>query len=203
LTQQAVVVLVTGSEQVQTEECVRLLAMRGVDTDRILVHGSLYGCDAETGRFHGAVEHLNVTLEGKRDAVRAFREDPTLRVAAAMGNSRPDRALLEAVHPKGLRVLVCSRSILQRRDVRTFALRKYRRSGFHLVWDLDEYRTAVDQCGDMRADDSPQPVLVTDCNYRNMLDNGQLRLECNRCLSEPHRGPAGRTAPRPLYQEAG
>ena len=47
---QARVALVTGSEQLQTEECVALLAPR-VDPRRVRVHGSLYRHDERAGCF--------------------------------------------------------------------------------------------------------------------------------------------------------
>jgi hypothetical protein len=182
LTQRAIVVLVTGSEQVQTEECVRLLSSRGVDTSRIFVHGSLYGYDPGEQRFIGKVQHLNVTLEGKRDAVRTFRHDASQCVTGAVGNSRPDRALFEAVRPAGLRILVCSRSVLQRRDKRTFVIRKFHRCGFRIVWDVNEYLAITNRSDDDFAQQESLPILATDCSYRNLLHSSELQRQWERLL---------------------
>lgn len=203
LTRRAVVVLVTGSEQVQTEECVRLLSDRGVDTDRIFVHGSLYGTHPGERRFNGEVDRLNVTLDGKRDAVRRFLDDGSLCIAGAMGNSRPDRALFEAVRPGGLRALVCSRSVLQRRDARTFVIRKYHRSGFRVCWDVDEYLAAAHRVSDSPERQEDLPILATDCNYRNILDSQRLRREWDRLLADLRSSPAVPASQPIVYQEAG
>ncbi len=61
LTRESVVVLVTGSEQTQTEECVRLFAGQNVVLERILVRGSLYGFDVARKCYTGSVEAQNVT----------------------------------------------------------------------------------------------------------------------------------------------
>lgn len=203
LTQQAIVVLVTGSEQAQTEECVGLLPDCGVDTNRILVRGSLYGYDPTRQCFDGKVDRLNVTLDGKRDAVRAFRDDPLLCVAAAAGNSRPDRALFEAVCPGGFRILVCSRSVLQKRNARTFVIRKLHRSGFRVVWDVDEYMAAVSRTDapSRRSDDVP--ILATDCDYRNILDSLPLWRQWGRLLDVIRRDPALPATQQSTYQSAG
>ena len=190
LTRRAVVVLVTGSEQAQTEECVHLLSNRGVDTSRIFVQGSLYGCDPVEQKFDGSVQHLNVTLDGKRDAVRWYTEDPLSRVAAALGNSRPDRALFEAVGLGGLRVLVCSRSVLQRRDAGTFVIRKYERSGFRICWDMDDYLAMARLGSQSPAGSDDLPILVTDRHYRNILDGIRLRSHWDRLLADSPRGVA-------------
>jgi hypothetical protein len=203
LTQRAIVILVTGSEQAQTEECVRLLSGCGVDTDRIFVHGSLYGCDPIEQRFTGKVDRLNVTLDGKRDAVRRYADDRSLYIAGAMGNSRPDRALFEAVRPGGLRALVCSRSVLQRRDARTFVIRKVQRSGYRLHWNVSEYLAAAHRTSGPTEQQEDLPILATDRNYRNILDSRQLRREWDRLLMDLRGRPADPVPPRPVYQEAG
>ena len=107
-----VVLLVTGSEQLQSEECVRVLSERGVATDRIFVRGSLYEFDAGTAKFTGRVGHLNVTLQGKREVLQTSLP-PGCRVACSAGNSRPDRALFEVTAPRGACLLVCANSVLQ------------------------------------------------------------------------------------------
>jgi hypothetical protein len=198
LTRQAVVILITGSEQVQTEECVHLLSDRGVDTDRIFVQGSLYGCDQAKQQFDGGVEHLNVTLDGKRDAVRRYRDDRSLCIAAALGNSRPDRALLEAVCPGGLRALVCSRPVLRRHDARTFVIRKFERSGYRVHWNVDEYLAASQANGNSANQQQEVPILATDCNYRNLLDDFHLGYEWARLLNDfrCHRGEQSRARER-------
>lgn len=90
----------------------------------MLVHGSLYTVDEATRSFTGGVERLNVTLIGKREVVLHCGGP----VVAAIGNSRPDRALFEAVVPGGLRALVCPRAVLERRSA-SFVVRKLERSG--------------------------------------------------------------------------
>jgi phosphoserine phosphatase len=202
LTQQANVILITGSEQAQTEECVRLLGAHGVNTSRIFVHGSLYGCDPATQRFDGHVDHLNVTLDGKRDVVRRFSEDASLSIAGAMGNSRPDRALFEAVGPGGLRALVCSRSVLARRDAKTFTIRKLQRSGFQVAWDVDEYTRAISLEQNSRVRPDTVSILATDCRYQNILDSVRLRREWDRLLKACRNRPVQDTHPSNVLQKA-
>jgi hypothetical protein len=205
LTSGAVVILVTGSEQLQTEECVRLLAGRGVDTRRVLVCGSLYGFDPAVQRFTGEVSHLNVTLDGKRDVVACFASDPLVRVAAAVGNSRPDRALFEAVAPGGLNVLVCAHGVVQRRDERTFVIRKYQRSGFRVVWDAEEYLIAARRRRDALEANVPVPVpvLATDSTFGQVLSSAALRREYGVLLGGlVSRPPAVVTGALPVRQPA-
>jgi phosphoserine phosphatase len=184
LTRGAVVVLVTGSEQLQTEECVRLLGERGVDVRRILVCGSLYGFDSATQRFTGKVNHLNVTLDGKRDVITCYADGPSTPVAAALGNSRPDRALFESVSPGGLNILVCAQSVVQRRDERTFVIRKYRRSGFRIVWDAEDYLSAARQHREACGEGEPTPILATDRTFSQVLTSMPLRREYENLLGE-------------------
>ena len=143
LTMNGRVVLVTGSEQIQTEECVRLLENHGVDTSRIHVHGSLYRVDPLTRRFTGGVTHLNVTLEGKRESLLDYTSLVPTPFEAALGNSRPDRALFEAVPADGLRVLVCRPSVLQKRKQSCFVVRKLNRSGFPVLWNGKDYLDSI------------------------------------------------------------
>lgn len=103
MTKSMAVLLVTGSEQIQTQECVRLLSRYGVRTERIAVRGSLYGVDA-AGGFSGGIRRLNVTLESKREAVADLQSHFDIRMA--IGNSRSDRALFEVVSQGGFRCLV-------------------------------------------------------------------------------------------------
>jgi phosphoserine phosphatase len=164
LSKSCLVVLVTGSEQIQTQECVKMLARRGIRTDRLLVFGSLYEiCD---GRFSGKVRHLNVTLEAKRDAVRQFTGSGMRRIA--FGNSRPDRALFEAIDPSGLLVLVCPKSVVRKRKSRTFTIRKFERSGFKVHWTTVEY---LDSLEDYLAsqESCPRPILATDREFQNVI----------------------------------
>jgi phosphoserine phosphatase len=181
LTPSAVVVLVTGSEQLQTEQCVRLLVDQGVDTSRVLVHGSLYGYDPSAGRFTGRVKQLNVTLDGKRDAVRRYVDDPSCRIAGAVGNSRPDRALFEAVEPSGIRVLVCPKSVFQKRKKNTFVLRKLHRSGYQLYWDSGDYVAAVRSFAKSGGRSRP-PILATESSFGNVLTSRALS-EVYPCLA--------------------
>jgi phosphoserine phosphatase len=173
VTRSAVVVLVTGSEQLQTEECVRLLADWGVDTERIFVHGSLYGYDRSTGRFTGQVQQLNVTLEGKRDVVRRYAEDPTCRIAGAIGNSRPDRALFEVVEPAGVRILVCPETVFRKRKETSFVVRKLARSGFQVYWEPQQFLLAAGEHAES-GDCTPIPVLATDSTFANVLTSQAL-----------------------------
>jgi phosphoserine phosphatase len=174
LTADGVVVLVTGSEQLQTEECVRLLADRGVRIDRMFVRGSLYGFDASRGRFTRGVQQLNVTLDGKRDAVRDLLDVPGLHIAGAVGNSRPDRALFEAVFAPGLCVLVCPRSVVRDRKRSTFVIRKLQRTGYRVAWDAAQYtRLLADYAAGQGRDE--RPVLITDAGFDSVLKAPSLR----------------------------
>ena len=173
LTASANVVLVTGSEQIQTEECVRLLADRGVVTRRIFVRGSLYGVDRRSQKFTGTVDHLNVTIDGKRDVVSPIYQQSSRRIMAAIGNSRPDRALFEAVRPGGLSVLVCPGTVFRARKERTFVLRKLQRSGYRLVWDVPNWVNAVHNYVNTGGEGT-QPVLATDSDFQALLENEQL-----------------------------
>jgi phosphoserine phosphatase len=103
LTSHMNVVLVTGSEQLQTEECVRQLSRYGVRLDRIAVRGSLYGIDG-CHRFNGRINRLNITAASKRHTVADLAARFTVRVA--LGNSGADRALFEAVADDGVRCMV-------------------------------------------------------------------------------------------------
>ena len=173
VTPHAVVVLVTGSEQLQTEECVRLLADHGIDTSHIFVRGSLYDYNAATRRFTGRVRHLNVTYDGKRENVACFAH-PRFRVAAAFGNSRPDRALFELVDKSGASVLVCTASVVKKRT-RNFVLRKLDRSGFSICWTPEEVashqlqpNTPTDPAGKVGK------VLITDREFHVLLASDWL-----------------------------
>jgi hypothetical protein len=183
-TADGVVVLVTGSEQLQTEECVRLLADQGVRIDRIFVRGSLYGFDPSCGRFQRGVQRLNVTLDGKRDAVRDLPDLPGLRIVAAAGNSRPDRALFEVVWTAGLCVLVCPRSVVRSRKRSTFVIRKLQRSGYRIAWDAAKH-------AELRADyiarggQGERPVLVTDAGFQSVLADAFLQEQLSRVMPPP------------------
>jgi phosphoserine phosphatase len=181
LTRTSLVIFVTGSEQLQTEQCVALLADQGVDVTRILVHGSLYGYDSSQGRFTGQVQQLNVTLDGKRDAVKSYAADDQCRIFGAIGNSRPDRALFEVVEPAGLRLLVCPTSVVAKRKETTFVIRKLLRSGYQVCWTLDEYVTAIAHYLD-NGEGLGRPVLATDSSFANVL-TGQALGERYPCLS--------------------
>jgi phosphoserine phosphatase len=167
LTRAAIVAVVTGSEQLQTEECVRLLAPLGVDISRVYVRGSLYGYDAKQSKFTGKVSHLNVSLDGKRDAVRDVTGDGTIPVLGAIGNSRPDRALFEVARPDALCALVCPKRVIERRNQRTFALRKIEKHGFKIAWDVRSYQAAWCAFGEKRGPD--WPVLATDSSFDTVL----------------------------------
>ncbi len=168
LTRRAVVVLVTGSEQLQTEQCVRLLADQGLDTRRVLVNGSLYGFDRAEGRFTGGVEQLNVTFDGKMDVVRRYADQHGERIVGAVGNSRPDRALFDAVSPRGMRVLVCHGLVFRKRKSGTFVVRKLARSGYQVYWEPEEFLAAVDIYSP--SDETMlRPVLATDSTFANVL----------------------------------
>jgi phosphoserine phosphatase len=182
MTRSAVVVMVTGSEQLQTERWVRLLDGKGVDTSRVLVHGSLYGYDPSEGRFTGDVKQLNVTLDGKRDVVRRYAEDPSYRIAGAIGNSRPDRALFEAVEPSGIRVLVCHRSVVRKRKKNTFVLRKLWRSGYQVFWESSDYVAAADRYAESGGQGRP-PILAAESSFANLLTSRALR-DVYPCLTE-------------------
>jgi phosphoserine phosphatase len=171
-TRRSLVVLVTGSEQVQTEECVQLLAGRGVDVERIFVRGSLYGCQAAEQRYTGVVHHLNVTLEGKSDALQSVLDSGQFRCVAAAGNSRPDRCLFDAIEPSGLRLLVCPSSVLEKRKARTFVIRKLRRVGYQLHWEVTDYLAALQSVH--RPLGGPRPLLATDRSFENVLDHIEL-----------------------------
>lgn len=162
-------VLVTGSEQVQTEACVELLAARGVGVERIHVRGSRYAADEQSGRFTGAVESLNVTIDGKRDVVREFQTESWGPIRAAFGNSRPDRALFEAVDRDGLRVLVCPSSVVRARSSSTFVIRKLERSGFAVHFDADAYLAALRE---LRADTETLPVLACAADLEEVIGAG-------------------------------
>jgi phosphoserine phosphatase len=192
LTDRGVVVLVTGSEQLQTEECVRLLDGTGVRIDRIVVRGSLYGFDAEQQRFTGGVQQLNVTLDGKRDAVDSLCATPDLRIVGAVGNSRPDRALFEAVIPEGICVLVCPPSVVQGRKRSTFVIRKLQRNGFRLVWDAAAYPSLVDEFASSLAAEQ-RPVLADDHTFQTLLENESLQPLLDRLLA-PASDEAGSAA---------
>ncbi len=168
LTRENVVVLVTGSEQAQTEECVRLLAGQNVALERILVRGSLYGFDVARQCYTGRVEALNVTLDGKRDAVHSLGGDNSAPVIGAIGNSRPDRALFERVDRGGLCALVCSESVVRKRRQSTFVLRKFRASGYSVTWDAECYEQ---QLRSYANGGSARPILATDHTFRAILDN--------------------------------
>ena len=157
ITSQMVVILVTGSEQVQTEECVRILAAEGIDTSRIFVRGSRYSIRAD-GTYSGSVEHLNVTLEGKRDAVRDIAK--TGQVQLAVGNSRPDRALFECLGEFGANFLVAPAQVAANRNGRTFTLRKMARCGYDLRWaDDDAQESQNDRKAICVVDETLVPVL--------------------------------------------
>ena len=189
-TARANVVLVTGSEQVQTKECVRLLDDQGVLTRRIFVRGSLYGVDRGSQKFTGVVDHLNVTIDGKRDVVRPLSQQSGKRIMAAIGNSRPDRALFEAVRPGGLSMLVCPGPVFQARKERTFVLRKLRQSGYRLVWDVSDWVNAVRNDVDTGSKGT-QPVLATDSDFQALLENEQLAALYPEILAErPTETPA-------------
>ena len=173
LTANSNVVLVTGSEQVQTEECVRLLADQGVLTRRIFVRGSLYGVDPGSQKFTGKIDRLNVTIDGKRDVVRPIVQQSGERIMVGIGNSRPDRALFEAVRPEGLNVLVCPGAVFRARKERAFVIRKLRRSGYRLVWNVADWVNAV-QSQINTSDEGTQPVLATDSGFQALLENEQL-----------------------------
>jgi phosphoserine phosphatase len=187
LTGDGMVVLVTGSEQLQTEECVRRLQPRGVDLSRVFIRGSLYHVDHVAGRFTGSVRHLNVTLESKRDAVRDIVQDTGYRVRGAIGNSRPDRALFEAVVPQGVCALVCAQSVIRRRKSNTFVIRKLQRCGYAIAWDAPSYLAALrDYAAGMP--DRPRPLLMTDDTFHDVL----LSLTAAEDRSGSH--PAGHSA---------
>ena len=174
LTREANLLIVTGSEQLQTEECVKLLAGHGVLTNRIFVRGSLYDFNEQRRRFTGRVKRLNVTLEGKRDAVQAFGGEPGGHVLGALGNSRPDRALFKAVAPGGFCVLVCPESVIQERKETTFVIRKLHRNGFRIYWEVPEFLDAVDQF-EQNQFSADRPVLATDCYFTSLLRDSQLK----------------------------
>jgi phosphoserine phosphatase len=173
MTRSAVVVLVTGSEQLQTEQCVHLLADQGVDISRVLVHGSLYGYDPSEGRFTGKVQQLNVTLDGKRDVVRRYTEAAEYRIVGAAGNSRPDRALFEAVEPAGLRIVVCPHSVLRKRKENTFVLRKLWRTGYQVHWEPRDFIAAAGEYA-QSGGSARRPVLATDSTFANVLTTQAL-----------------------------
>jgi hypothetical protein len=171
------VVLVTGSEQVQTEECVRLLADQGVWIDRVFIRGSLYGFDPDDRRFTGGIQHLNVTLDAKRDAVRSLQASPNCRCHGAMGNSRPDRALFESVDSDGLCVLVCAPAVFRKRTERTFVIRKFHRSGYRVYWETSDFLAAMEEyqaCAGTAAN-AERPILATDPDFQNMLQCDALQ----------------------------
>ena len=173
ITPHAVVVLVTGSEQLQTEECVRLLTGHGIDTSRIFVRGSLYHYDSETRRFTGRVRHLNVTFDSKRENVACFAH-PQYHVAAAFGNSRPDRALFDVVNDAGACVLVCTASVAKKKRLRNFVLRKLRRSGFTICWSPEEVVAHEPQSEPQSIGGSVGRILVTDRDFRILLESDWL-----------------------------
>jgi phosphoserine phosphatase len=168
LTRDAIVSVVTGSEQIQTEECVRLLSPLGVDISRVYVRGSLYGYDAKQSKFTGKVSHLNVSLDGKRDAVRDVTGDGKQPVVGAIGNSRPDRALFEVARPEALCALVCPKRVIKRRKQGTFALRKIEKHGFKITWNLRSYQAAWWAFGAKRAPD--RPILASDKSLDTVLE---------------------------------
>jgi len=179
LTRTSRVILITGSEQIQTEECVRLLAQRGVDISRIHVHGSLYTVNPQTRRFTGAVTHLNVTLDGKRESLLDYTAIEPTPFAAALGNSRPDRALFEAVVPDGLRVLVCRSSVVRKRKRSAFVIRKLVRSGFPVLWFAEDYlaeiRSMPAESGKgCPTEPAPQCVLTTDREFDQLAESGEI-----------------------------
>lgn len=161
----SVVAIVTGSEQVQTEQCVALLSRFGVEARRVLAFGSLYRRTSDGARYAGGVEHLNVTLEAKRDVVQRVAATGR-RVVAALGNSRPDRALFEAVEPRGLRVLVTTERVAARRRADRFVLRKLARSGFRFCWTGEEYLDALDALDRGGA----PPILAVEPSFSGLLD---------------------------------
>jgi len=181
-TQRGTVVVVTGSEQIQTEQCVQLLAGRGVDLSRVFVRGSRYAFDPRRQWFTGGVAHLNVTLDAKRDAVLPLLDQH--RIVLAAGNSRPDRALFEAVDPSGICVLVCARSVVANRNSSTFVIRKLHRSGFRIFWEPALYLRAL---ADFQADPQPaaRPVLATDQTFRGVLDSAPLRAHLQQLAISP------------------
>jgi hypothetical protein len=172
LTDSGLVVLVTGSEQLQTEESVRLLAGLGVDVDRIFVRGSLYGFHPRTERFTGKVRHLNVTLEGKRDALQLSLPEQA-RVRAAVGNSRPDRALFERVTTDGLCLLVCPTSVIERRKDKTFVVRKLRHSGYRVHWDVSSLLAASSRY--VSGQDTYRPILAVDPTFGAAMESPELQ----------------------------
>lgn len=179
LTQTSRVILITGSEQIQTEECVRLLATHGVDVSRIHVHGSLYTVNPKTRRFTGAVTHLNVTLDGKRESLLDYTAIEPTPFAAALGNSRPDRALFEAVAPDGLRVLVCRPSVVHNRKRSAFVIRKLVRSGFPVLWFAEDYLAAIrSKAAGSGEDSSTEPashcVLTTDREFDQLAEDSPI-----------------------------
>lgn len=172
LTRESVVVLVTGSEQTQTEECVRLLAGQDVVLERILVRGSLYGFDIARQCYTGRVEALNVTLDGKRDAVKLLGGDDSAPVIGAIGNSRPDRALFERVDRGGFCALVCSESVVRKRRQSTFVLRKFRAGGYSITWDGECFEQ---QLRSFRSGEADRPILATDGTFRAILDSSLIQ----------------------------
>lgn len=181
LTAEGRVVLVTGSEQIQTEECVRLLERHGVDISRIHVHGSLYGVNSETSRFNGTIKHLNVTLEGKREALASYTKWNSTPFSVALGNSRPDRALFEAVPVTGLRVLVCRTSVLQHKMESSFVVRKLNRSGSRVMWDENTYLSEVANIVEQLSQPTEfnkacflVPILATDSRFQVLAQSSLL-----------------------------
>jgi hypothetical protein len=98
-----------------------------------------------------------------------------------LGNSRPDRALFEAIPITGLRVLVCRPSVLQRQKESSFVVRKLNRSGHRVVWEEDTYLAHIDNLLDRPAmvdpldeADSLVPVLATDSRFRELSDLSRI-----------------------------
>ncbi|MHC4878326.1 MAG: haloacid dehalogenase-like hydrolase [Planctomycetota bacterium] len=197
LTQSSRVILITGSEQIQTEECVRLLADHGVDISRIHVHGSLYTINPETMQFTGGVTHLNVTLDGKRESLACYTDDNETPFVAAFGNSRPDRALFEAVGHDGLRVLICRSSVLKGQKRSSFVIRKLNRSGFPVVWSQEEYQATAGiknphlaKHKDRRGRTELLPVLTTDREFALLAANGSLAERYEFLTVQERRSPS-------------
>lgn len=153
LTPSMTVVLVTGSEQLQTEECVRQLGRYGIRTDRIIVRGSLYGVD-EQSRFDGSCHKLNITTEAKREAVAGLAEQHAVRMA--VGNSRSDLALFEAVEFGGIRCFISPK----RRKKAPIALKRRLRKAFAELGDINLDDERLERLLALQRQSSAESVLV-------------------------------------------
>jgi phosphoserine phosphatase len=147
------VVLVTGSEQLQTEECVRQLGRYGIRTDRIIVRGSLYGVD-EQSRFDGSCHKLNITMEAKREAVAELSEQHAVRMA--VGNSRSVSALIEAVDFGGIRCFVSNK----RRQKAPIALKRKLRKAFAELGDIHVDDERLERLLALQRQSNAESVLV-------------------------------------------